>query len=47
LALSAIDLFENQELIQKATVEFKEKTGGDFKYEALLGNRKPALNYRN
>jgi aminobenzoyl-glutamate utilization protein B len=47
LALSAIDLFENQELIQKATIEFKEKTGGDFKYEALLGNRKPALNYRN
>ena len=47
LALSAIDLFENQELIIKAKEEFKVKTGGDFKYEALLGDRKPALNYRN
>ncbi|MCP9766641.1 amidohydrolase [Lacihabitans sp. LS3-19] len=47
IALSAIDLFQNQELIDKATVEFKAKTGGDFKYESLLGDRKPALNYRN
>lgn len=47
LALSAIDLFENQALINTAKEEFKVKTGGDFKYEALLGDRKPALNYRN
>jgi aminobenzoyl-glutamate utilization protein B len=47
LAMSAIDLFENPDLIQKATAEFKTKTGGEFKYESLLGTRKPALNYRN
>jgi aminobenzoyl-glutamate utilization protein B len=47
IAISAIDLFENQSLIEKAKAEFNEKTGGDFKYESLLGDRKPALNYRN
>jgi aminobenzoyl-glutamate utilization protein B len=47
IALSAIDLFENKELIDKAKAEFKAKLGEGFKYESLLGTRKPALNYRN
>ncbi len=47
IALSAIDLFQNQALIDKAKAEFKAKIGGDFKYESLLGDRKPALDYRN
>jgi aminobenzoyl-glutamate utilization protein B len=47
IALSAVDLFQNPALIIKAKEEFKAKTGGDFKYEALLGTRKPALDYRN
>lgn len=46
MALTAIDLFTNKELIQKATEELK-KAKGDYQYEALLGNRKPALNYRD
>jgi aminobenzoyl-glutamate utilization protein B len=46
MALTAIDLFTNQAVIDKATEEFK-KTKGDYKYEALLGDRKPALNYRD
>lgn len=47
ISLSAIDLFQNPALIEKAKSEFKAKTGGDFKYESLLGDRKPALDYRN
>jgi aminobenzoyl-glutamate utilization protein B len=47
IALSAIDLFQSPDLINKAKAEFKSKTGGEFKYEALLGTRKPALDYRN
>lgn len=46
LALTAIDLYTNPALIKDATEEFK-KAKGTYKYEALLGNRKPALNYRD
>ena len=46
IALTTLDLFSDAELIRKAKSEFlKEK--GDYKYEALLGDRKPALNYRD
>ena len=46
MALTAIDLFTNPALIQQSKNEF-QKMKGDYKYEALLGNRKPALNYRD
>ncbi|MBC7570550.1 MAG: amidohydrolase [Spirosoma sp.] len=46
LALTALDLFNSPALIQKATAEWQQKRGGNFQYEALLGNRKPALDYR-
>lgn len=46
MALTAIDLFTDPTLIQKSKDEFL-KVKGDYKYEALLGNRKPALNYRD
>lgn len=46
IALTLTDLFTNPEQIQKAAKELKERAGGDFRYEALLGDRKPALNYR-
>jgi aminobenzoyl-glutamate utilization protein B len=46
MAMTAIDLFTNPTYIQKAKDEFV-KSKGDYKYEALLGNRKPALNYRD
>lgn len=46
MALTAIDLFINAEIIVKAKEEFK-KDIGDYKYKALLGDRKPALNYRD
>ncbi len=46
LTLTAIDLFTHPEYIQKAKEEFKLQLG-NYKYEALLGDRKPALNYRD
>ncbi|HPM32327.1 MAG TPA: hypothetical protein PLJ60_18480 [Chryseolinea sp.] len=46
MALTAIDLFTNPELIKKAKEEFK-RSKGDYQYKALLGDRKPALNYRD
>ena len=33
--------------IEKAKEEFKKSTGGGFEYKPLLGDRKPALNYRD
>jgi aminobenzoyl-glutamate utilization protein B len=46
LACTALDLYKDQTIIEKAKAEWLEKRGVDFKYEALLGNRKPALDYR-
>jgi aminobenzoyl-glutamate utilization protein B len=46
MALTAIDLMRNPLLIQKANQEFKAAVG-DYKYKALLGDIKPALNYRD
>jgi aminobenzoyl-glutamate utilization protein B len=46
MALTAIDLFTNPALIAKSKEEFI-KSVGDYKYKALLGDRKPALNYRD
>ncbi len=47
LTLTAIDLFKNKDIITKAKAEFVEKRGADFKYIPLLGDRAPALDYRN
>ncbi|MDE3252879.1 MAG: amidohydrolase [Bacteroidota bacterium] len=46
LALTAIDLFTQPAYITKAKEEFN-KAKGDYQYKALLGDRKPALNYRD
>ena len=46
LALTALDLYKTPALIEKAHAEWLQKRGADFKYEALLGDRKPALDYR-
>jgi aminobenzoyl-glutamate utilization protein B len=46
MALTAIDLFTKPVLIQQAKEEFM-KLKGDYQYKALLGDRKPALNYRD
>ncbi len=46
MTLSAIDLFKQPEKLIKAEAELKERRGEDFVYEALLGDRKPPLDYR-
>ena len=46
MALSAIDLYLQPDKLVKAEAELQERRGGDFKYEALLGDRKPPLEYR-
>lgn len=46
ITLTAIDLFKNPELCEKAKKELAEKRGKNFKYEAMLGDRKPPLDYR-
>ncbi len=46
MALTAIDCYQHPALIAKAKAEFiKDK--GDYHYQPLLGDRKPALNYRD
>ena len=47
LSSTAIDLFSNPKAISEAKAEFLERRGKEFKYIPLLGDRPPALNYRN
>lgn len=46
MALTAIDFMLKPSIIAAATEEFK-KAKGDYNYKAILGDRKPALNYRD
>lgn len=46
MAATAIDLYTSPGVIEEAWKEFKSRRGENFKYEALLGDRKPALDYR-
>ena len=46
LALSMQELLSNVEKIEEAKQAFNEARGSDFKYEALIGDRGPALDYR-
>lgn len=47
LAMTAIDLYTNAALIQKAKEELSASKSSDFNYKPLLGDRPPALNYRD
>jgi aminobenzoyl-glutamate utilization protein B len=47
MAFSIIDVFTNPTTIEAAWKEFKSRTGENFNYESLIGDRPPALNYRN
>ncbi|WP_221390726.1 amidohydrolase [Dyadobacter sp. NIV53] len=46
LALTAIDLFKDPALIEKAHADWLKARGANFKYDAMVGDRKPALDYR-
>lgn len=47
MTLTGIEFFQSPELLAKAKAELDRRRGADFKYEALLGDRKPPLNYRD
>ncbi len=47
MAGTLVDLFQKPDVIAKAKAEWIEKRGAGFKYSALLGDRPPALNYRD
>jgi len=46
MALTIVDLMKSPTLLTESKKEFDTRRGPDFKYEALLGSRKPALDYR-
>ena len=46
LTLTAIDLFKNPDIIEKADKELVKRRGTNFVYKALLGDRNPPLDYR-
>jgi len=46
MTFTAIDLFLTPALLQKAKEEFTQSKG-NYRYKPLLGDRKPALNYRD
>jgi len=47
LALTAMDLYQDAAVIRAARVEFERRRGPGFAYKALIGDRAPALDYRN
>ena len=47
LAMSGLDIILDKSLIEKAWVEFEEKKGKNYIYTPLIGDRPPALDYRN
>jgi len=47
LTLMGIDLFTQPKLVNKAKEEWVKAKGKDFEYVPLIGNRAPALNYRD
>ena len=46
MSATAVEIFSNPEIIQQAKQELEARVGENFEYKALLGNRKPPLNYR-
>jgi len=46
LAMTAVDLFTDPAKVAAIQAEFRERRGPDFVYDALLGDRKPPLDYR-
>jgi aminobenzoyl-glutamate utilization protein B len=46
IAMTGIDLFTNPTLLDQAKKEMAGKTGADFQYKSLIGERKPPLDYR-
>ena len=46
LAVTAVDLFTDDDLLTAAKAEYSERVGSDFRYVSLVGDRPPPLDYR-
>ena len=46
LALTAVELFQDPQLVKAAREEMLQRRGPGFEYKALLGDRQPPLDYR-
>ena len=46
LAMTAVDLIQDADLVREATAEYRDRTGEDFRYVSLVGDRDPPLDYR-
>ena len=46
ITLTAMDIFQNPDVTKTAKEELLRRRGADFVYEALIGDRKPPLDYR-
>lgn len=46
IALTGADLFSSPATLDAAKAEMRRLRGPNFSYQALLGNRKPALDHR-
>jgi len=46
IALTAVDIFRNPSVTDKAKKELNSSRGADFVYKSLLGDRQPPLDYR-
>lgn len=46
LTAAAMELYQNEDLIEQAWAEFEDKRGPDYEYKSLLGDRDPPLDYR-
>ena len=43
---TAADLFRSPEVLAAARLELEQKRGADFRYQAMVGDRAPPLDYR-
>jgi aminobenzoyl-glutamate utilization protein B len=46
MAFSAMDLISDPEVMAEVVREFRQRRGEDFRYDPLLGDREPPLDYR-
>ena len=46
LAVTAVDLLTDDDLLSAAKAEYAERVGSDFRYVSLVGDRPPPLDYR-
>jgi aminobenzoyl-glutamate utilization protein B len=46
IAMTGIDIFNNPSIIGKAKKELDDYVGPGFKYESMIGDRKPPLDFR-